>query len=117
MWEPWDEFAHFSYIQHLVEERSFLSTGDFLSNEIVFTFNKIPLPNTWIIKWNEENVLEKKSYNTTSFWDNNDLEEIQKNREAISSQPIESRITASSLFRSYQLHFRLAGPLQVHLSH
>jgi len=102
MWEPWDEFAHFSYIQHLVEERSFLSTGDFLSNEIVFTFNKIPLPHTWIIKWNEENVLEKKSYNTTNFWDNNDLEEIQKNREAISSQPIESRITASSLFRSYE---------------
>lgn len=44
MWEGYDEWAHFAYIQHLVDEGRLPTRGDKISNEIRASLSLVPLP-------------------------------------------------------------------------
>jgi len=102
LWDPADEAPHFAYMQHIVEEKSIPTFDDFLSNEIMFTFDKTPMPVHWIKIWFNDEFENFNFYNRTSFWNTFDLEEIQNNKELISSQTLESRITSEPFITSYE---------------
>ena len=44
MWEGYDEWAHFAYVQHLVEEGRLPARGDKISKEIRASLSLLPLP-------------------------------------------------------------------------
>jgi len=105
LWEPLDEGAHFAYIQYLVEEKAIPTHDDYLSNEVIFTLDKTPLTFIWINMWDCCNVLEHfKYYDFITFWNTFDLEDLQQNREAISSQPLESRTSYTPFIHIYEGH-------------
>ena len=101
LWEGFDVFAHFGYVQHVVENKSLPIFDDPLSNEIVDTFDKTPMSN--MLAWVSEFLkTEFIYYQHSTYWENFNLEEIQKNREFISSQPFESRIQSHTLIPIYE---------------
>jgi len=103
LWEPADEAPHFSYIQFIAEENVLPTFDDTLSSEIVFTLNKIPMPVHWLNIWFFYNTTENfKFYNSTTYWNAFDLEQVQKNRDLISSQTLESRITHGPFIVNYE---------------
>jgi len=101
LWEGYDEFSHFAYIQHLVEEKKIPTFQDYFSNEIVYTLDKTPMPHTllWVPAYSGKDVL---MYHYSTYWDNFDLKEIQHNRQLISSQLFESRINSEPLVPIYE---------------
>ena len=101
LWEGYDEYAHFGYIQHVVEEKTLPTFQDQLSNEIVYTFDKTPMQNSflWVPAYSGKEVLV---YPYSIYWDNFDLKEIKNNRQLISSQPLESRFNSEQLVPIYE---------------
>jgi len=103
LWEGWDEYAHFAYIQHLAEKKILPTDQDKLSNEIVYTFDKIPMSETFFRKEISGIVGKDVFPNTyTTFWNNFDLLEIKENQKLISSQPLESRINSEPVVPLYE---------------
>ena len=103
LWDPWDEPAHFAYIQHIVEAKTLPIFEDYLSNEMVFTFDKTPMVVTWLIDKDCCNVTDDvKYYYLSEYWKTFDLEEAQKNKELISSQTLESRATSEPFIANYE---------------
>ena len=103
LWDPWDEPAHFAYIQHIAEAKTLPIYEDYLSNEMVFTFDKTPMVVTWLIDKDCCNVTDDvKYYYLSEYWQTFDLEEAQKNKELISSQTLESRTTSEPFIAIYE---------------
>jgi len=103
LWDPADEAPHFAYIQHIVEEKVFPTFDDFMSNEIVSTFDKTPMPVHWLEIWFCCDIKENFNFfNSTTYWNTFDLGEMQKNKELISSQTLESRTTSEPFIAIYE---------------
>jgi len=102
LWDPWDEPPHFAYLQHMIEKKTLPTTEDYLSNEIVFTFDKTPMSFFLLENWVCCNITDFKYYNLDTYWNTFDLEEAQKNKETISSQTLESRTTSEPFIVIYE---------------
>jgi len=119
LWDPWDEPAHFAHIQFIVEEKMLPTTDDHLSNEIVFTFDKLPMIKFWnYLQFAEIDVdydigATIQSQNFSTYWNNFAVNEILENRELISSQPLESRTTYDSFISLYEAHPPIGYLIQV----
>jgi len=101
LWEGYDEYAHFAFIQHVAEEKILPTYQDYLSNEIVYTFEKTPMSNS--LRWNAFYVNNEHLLSSYSnYWDSFDINEIQNNRKLISSQPLESRINSEPRVPIYE---------------
>jgi len=79
LWEGYDEYAHFGYIQHIAEKKILPTYQDQLSNEIVYTFDKTPMSNTleWVTAYSGKEVL---TYPYSTYWDDFDLKKIQNTK-------------------------------------
>jgi len=103
LWDPWDEPAHFAYIQHIVEAKTLPIFEDYLSNEIVFTFDKTPMVVIWLKDKDCCNVTaDVKYYYSSEYWNTFNLEEAKKNRDLITSQTLESRTTSEPFIANYE---------------
>jgi len=114
LWDPWDEAIHFAYLQHIIEEKTIPTHDDYLSNEIIFTFDKTPLPLLWIEDWDCCNVTKDfKLYDYTTFWETFDLEQLQQNKDVISSQTLDSRTNYTPFIHIYEGHPPIGYLVQV----
>jgi len=103
LWDPWDEPVHFSYIQHLVEEKSLPTLQDYLSTEITSSFYQFPMPVNWLDTWEQADQTKNfQFHNFTTFWNTFDLNEIQKNKDVIETQPVESRTIYEPFIHVYE---------------
>jgi len=102
LWDPWDEPPHFAYLQHLIEKKTLPTTEDYLSNEIVYTFDKTPMSYFLLENWVCCNITDFKYYNLNEYWETFDLEQVEQNRELISSQTLESRTISEPFIVIYE---------------
>jgi len=100
LWEGWDESSHFAYIQYTAENISIPNLSNYVSDEIMFTLDKLPMRNWWETYNIPEELIKNQPFST--YWGDFDLQAIKNSRSLISSQPLESRVASQSLIPIYE---------------
>jgi len=90
LWDGWDEPWHFAYVQHIVEKKELPTEGDKVSNEVVFTLDKLPLANLDFFP------IEPGGKIHHDFWNDFDAQEVLENKNKLSEIPYSERINPSN---------------------